>query len=187
MNFHNKAIGLGSFFKCRPYDYTNDELNLPQGHEDRIRMVDLLPANRKRCEDENDGSVRPTDWLEHTAEAHPALDQSYGPGTWKRLMMGDRVTQYGSFYTGPTREFSNIHGQKNWDHQLETKEKVKALQVRTLNTTSLQTLESISSKKSVLRNSKPMIATSWQDSKPSPVAGPTRTIGIGHSAYRIEH
>ena len=26
VNSHNKAIGLGSFFKLWPYDYTNDEL-----------------------------------------------------------------------------------------------------------------------------------------------------------------
>ncbi len=44
-------------------------------------------------------------------------------------MMGDLMTQYGSFYTGATRQFSNIHGQKDRDHQLETKEKVKTLQM----------------------------------------------------------
>ena len=59
VNSHNKAIGLGLFFKHQPYDYTNDELNLPQGHEDRICMVDLLPANRKQHEDEADDSVLP--------------------------------------------------------------------------------------------------------------------------------
>ena len=51
MNSSNEAIGLGSFFERRPYDYTKDELNLPQGHEDRIRMVDLLPIDRKLCTD----------------------------------------------------------------------------------------------------------------------------------------
>ena len=66
--------------------------------------------------------------LERTTEAHPSLDRSFGPGTWKRLMMGDLMTQYGSFYTGTSREFSNIHGQKDWTHQLETKKKGKALQ-----------------------------------------------------------
>jgi hypothetical protein len=112
MNSHNEAIGLDSFYKCRPYNYTDDELNLPQGHEDCICTVDLLPVDRKWHADEDDDSVHPTDWLERTAEAHPTLDRSFGPGTWKRLMIGDLMTQYGCFYTRVTREFSNIHGRK---------------------------------------------------------------------------
>ena len=32
----NNAIGLGSFFKRRSYDYTDEEFNLPQGHVDHI-------------------------------------------------------------------------------------------------------------------------------------------------------
>ena len=90
-------------------------------------MVNLLPANRKQRKDEDDDSVLPMDWLERTAEAHPSLDWSFGPGTWKRLMMGDLMTQYGCFYTRATREFNNIHGGKQWEHHLETKEKIKAL------------------------------------------------------------
>ena len=73
MNSCNEAIGLDLFYKRQPYDYIDNELNPPQGHEDHIRLVDLLPANRKRREDDND-SVLPMDWLEHTAEAHPSLD-----------------------------------------------------------------------------------------------------------------
>ena len=65
-------------FQTSPYDYTNEEFNLPQGHEDRIRMVDLLPASRHHHEQEDDDSLLPTDWLEHTG----------GPGTWKSLTMG---------------------------------------------------------------------------------------------------
>jgi hypothetical protein len=112
VNSCNEAIGLDLFYKCRPYKYTVDELNLPQGHEDRVCTVDLLPVDRKWHADEDNDSVRPTDWLERTAEAHPTLDRSFGPGTWKRLMIGDLMTQYGCFYTGVTREFSNIHGRK---------------------------------------------------------------------------
>ena len=91
-------------------------------------MVNLLPIDRKWHEDEDNDSVLPIDWLDCTSEAHPILDQSFGPGTWKHLMMGDLMTQYGSFYTRATMESSNIHGQKDWDHQLETKKKVKAHQ-----------------------------------------------------------
>ena len=43
MNTQNEAIGHGSFFKCWPYDYTNKEFSLPQGHEDHIRMVNSIP------------------------------------------------------------------------------------------------------------------------------------------------
>jgi hypothetical protein len=38
------------------------------------------------------------------------------------------MTQYSCFFTRATREFSNIHGQKDRDHHLETDEKVKPLQ-----------------------------------------------------------
>jgi len=61
-------------------------------------------------------------------KTHPSLNRSVGPGMWKRLVMGNLMTQYGCFYTRATREFSNIHGPKEWNHQLETKKKVKALQ-----------------------------------------------------------
>ena len=71
VNSRNEAIGLGSFYKRWQYDYTNNELNLPQGHEDRMRTVDLLPVDRKQHADEDNDSICPTDWLEHTAEAHP--------------------------------------------------------------------------------------------------------------------
>jgi hypothetical protein len=43
MNTQHEAIGLGLFFKRRPYDYTNDEFNLPQGHEDLIRRSICFP------------------------------------------------------------------------------------------------------------------------------------------------
>jgi hypothetical protein len=92
MNTQNNAIGCGSFFKHRPYDYTNKEFNLPQGHEDRIHTVDLLFANRHRREQEEDNSFLPTDWLECTGELHPMLDHSFDPGTWKSLAMGDNKT-----------------------------------------------------------------------------------------------
>ena len=92
MNTQNEAIGCGSFFKHQPYDYTNKEFNLPQGHEDRICMVNLLPADRQRREQEDDNSLLPTDWLKCTGELHPALDLCFDPGTWKSLFMGDNKT-----------------------------------------------------------------------------------------------
>jgi hypothetical protein len=51
------------FFKHRLYNNTNDKFNLWQGHEDHIRMVNLLPANRACREEDNDDSVLPNDWL----------------------------------------------------------------------------------------------------------------------------
>ena len=89
INSQGEAIGLGPFFQHPPYDYTNEEMNLPQGHEDRIRTIDLLPDDRKHREQDDDDSVLPTDWLQRTGEISFALDKSFGKGTWKRLMIGD--------------------------------------------------------------------------------------------------
>ena len=109
-------------------DYTDEEMNLPQGHEDRIRTVDLLPNDKKRREQDDDNSVLPTDWLEHTGEASLALDHDFGKGTWKRLMMGDLMTQYGCFYTGCTRHFQMVCVQEHHKHNLETQKAVKVIQ-----------------------------------------------------------
>ena len=129
VNEQNKAISLGSFFKRDAYDYTDEDLNLPQGHTDCIRTVNLLPEDRKHHEDADDDSVLPTDWLERTAELHHAgLDHCFGRGTWKRLIMGDLLYQYSSFYTNAERQFGNWHGQIAWDHKLETDKKVQSLQ-----------------------------------------------------------
>jgi len=103
-------------------------MNLPQGHEDRIRMIDLLPDDRKRHEQEDDDSVLPTDWLEHTGEASLALDHNFGKGTWKRLMMGNLMTMYGCFYTGCTRHFQMVRVQEHHKHNLETQKAVKVIQ-----------------------------------------------------------
>ncbi len=128
INSQGEAIGLGSFFNRRPFDYTDEEMNLPQGHEDRIRTVDLLPEDRKRREQEDDDSVLPSDWLERTAEISFALDHDFGKGTWKRLMMGDLMTMYGCFYTGCTRHFQMIRAQEHHEHNLETNKAVKVIQ-----------------------------------------------------------
>ena len=124
----NNAVGLGLFFKHRSYDYTDKEFNLPQGHVDRIRTVDLTPEDRKRCEDAGDDSVLPTDWLERMTELHPSLDHTFGPKTWRHLMMADLMTQYGSFYNNAERQFGNWRVQTTFAHERETDEKVKALQ-----------------------------------------------------------
>jgi hypothetical protein len=77
----NNAIRLGSFFKSRSYNYTDEELNLPQGHVNPIRTVDLTPEDQKRCQDADDDSVLLTDWLERTTELHPSLNRTFGPRT----------------------------------------------------------------------------------------------------------
>ena len=128
VNDQNDAIGLGSFFKRDPYDYTDEELNLPQGHADRIRTVDLLPEDRKRREDADDDSILPSDWLERTAELHRAgLDHCHGVGTWRRLMMGDLMSQYGAFHTNAERQFGNFRAQMNANFMRETESKVTDL------------------------------------------------------------
>jgi hypothetical protein len=87
----------GLFLKHRPYDYTNDESNLLQGHDDHICTVDLLPTDRARREEDDNNSILPSDWLECTGEIHNLLDLSFGPGNWKSLSMGDLMTQYRNF------------------------------------------------------------------------------------------
>ena len=128
MNTQNEAIGCGFFFKRWPYDYTNKEFNLPQEHEDRICMVDLLPADRHRSKQEDNNSSLPTDWLEHTGELHPTLDLSFSPGTFKSLAMGDNMTQYGNFYSGVTRHFQMVRAQETHAHDLEMKKAIQTLQ-----------------------------------------------------------
>jgi hypothetical protein len=91
-------------------------------------MIDLTPEDRKSCEDANDDSVLPTDWLERTAELHPSLDRTFGPKTWRRLAMGDIMTQYGSFYNNAESQFGNWRFQTTLAHERETDEKVKSLQ-----------------------------------------------------------
>ena len=49
-NSHSHAIGRGSFYKHLPRDYTDKEHDLPQGHEDYIR-INLHLDDAKRCAD----------------------------------------------------------------------------------------------------------------------------------------
>ena len=91
--------------------------------------IDLTLKDRKRREDADDDSVLPTDWLEHTAELHPSLDPTFGPRTWRCLAMGDLMTQYGSFYTNPDRQFGNWCAHTSIAYNQETDKKVQALQV----------------------------------------------------------
>jgi hypothetical protein len=123
-----EAVGLGSFFKHRSYDYTNEELNLSQGHTDRIHSINLTPKDQTRLEDTGDDSVLPTDWLECTAEIHPSLDLTFGSRIWRRLAIGDLMTQYGSIYNNTERQFGNRRVKRSFAYNAETNKKVKALQ-----------------------------------------------------------
>jgi hypothetical protein len=44
INTQNKAIGRGLFFNRHPYDYTNEEFNLPQGHEIASAQAICFPS-----------------------------------------------------------------------------------------------------------------------------------------------
>ena len=125
INYQGKAIGLGSFFKRRLFDYTNEEMNHPQGHDDCIRMIDLLPSDRECHKQDDDDSVLPIDWLEHTGKISLALNHSFGKRTWKRLMMGDHDPV---FYTGCTMNFQMVCAQEHHEHTLETKRGIKVIQ-----------------------------------------------------------
>jgi hypothetical protein len=128
INTQNEAIGHGLFFERHPYDYTDEEFNLPQGHKDRIRTIDPLPVDRARCKEDDDDFILPTDWLECTGKLHRSLDQSFGPETWKSLMMGNFSCQYGNFYSGCTWHFQHVRLQHAEDHKQETKKEIKVLQ-----------------------------------------------------------
>ena len=114
MNTQNQAIGHGSFFKRRPYDYTDDELNLLQGHKDCIRTVDLLPKDVQCHTEVDDDSMLATDWLEQTGELRPSLDVSFRKGTFTHFTMDDLHTEYGNFYmhhwTFPAHMPVSCHG-----------------------------------------------------------------------------
>ena len=76
-NSHSQAIGRGSFFKHQPHDYTSEERDLPQGHEDHICTVDLLPKDVQRRPEADDNTMLVGNRVECTEELHPSLDISF--------------------------------------------------------------------------------------------------------------
>ena len=63
---NDKRVGLGSFFLCQEFDYSNQEFYQSQGHKDRIRTADCNEVDRKTRRDNDDDSHRPSDWKERT-------------------------------------------------------------------------------------------------------------------------
>jgi len=59
-----KPVGFGSFYK-RPFgDYSREEFGASQGHQNRVRTIDLLNADVKRRIDSDDDSEEPSDWYD---------------------------------------------------------------------------------------------------------------------------
>ena len=62
MNCQGEAIGQVSLFKHQPFDYVDEDHDLPQGHENYIRMFNLLPKNKKLHEKIENEPVMLWDW-----------------------------------------------------------------------------------------------------------------------------
>jgi len=127
MNSQGQAIGRGSFYKLWSRDYTNEECDLPQGHKDRIRMVDLLPEATKCLADVGNDSMLATNWLEHTGELYPSLNILFGKGTFPRFAMGDLCLAYGNFYTGVTNYFTQMRSANVIEYHMETAQEIQLL------------------------------------------------------------
>jgi hypothetical protein len=56
--------------------------------------------DRKFCEENDDDSVTPTDWLKQTDKLHPLLDISFGKGACMHFATADFRIQFKNFYSG---------------------------------------------------------------------------------------
>ena len=68
-------IGFGSWYRRQPGKYSPHELTAGQGHEHRVRTVDLLPEDRLERENQDDDSMLMSDWKDRTSidpEVHRA-------------------------------------------------------------------------------------------------------------------
>jgi len=71
---NGKAIGTGSFWQRKPFDYSDYKQDLPQTHSNRIRTQDLTFADRSRRCAEDDVSIdsrklmheKHSDWVMRT-------------------------------------------------------------------------------------------------------------------------
>jgi hypothetical protein len=92
-------------------------------------LVDLLPEEDKKHQKEMDNdSVMPTDWLGCTGEFYPAVDLSYGKGTWKHLFMCVLKTHFRQFCIGVDGHFKSVHGEHSLAHMLKTQQNIKSLE-----------------------------------------------------------
>ena len=61
------VTGYGSWYKRKPYTYSNDEFKAPQVHNDRVCTVDCTPLNRDEHKLGNDNSFFESDWGKRTS------------------------------------------------------------------------------------------------------------------------
>ena len=59
--------GFGSWYKRTPLQYSCEELHAEQGHEDRIRTVDLYWSDAKQRRNRDDDSQLSSDWKDRTS------------------------------------------------------------------------------------------------------------------------
>lgn len=60
-------VGFGSFYKRCPGIYSQEELEAPQGHADRVRTADLIPEHKYAREQDDDDSELESDWHDRTS------------------------------------------------------------------------------------------------------------------------
>jgi len=62
-----KPKGFGSFYQRKPFHYSHAEKMATQGHEDRVRTVDLTLEDCAERELADDNSCKPSDWKDRTS------------------------------------------------------------------------------------------------------------------------
>jgi hypothetical protein len=69
------SVGIGSWYNWQPFDYINEESDLPQGHKDQVRIINLLAEDEKHC-GKDDGILLLQSYLfEHTGQLHSSVEQ----------------------------------------------------------------------------------------------------------------
>ena len=53
-----------------PFKYTRHELDLEQGHKDRVRTADCMHNDQRRRRGFRDDSQEPSDWKDRTSLSH---------------------------------------------------------------------------------------------------------------------
>jgi Rps23 Pro-64 3,4-dihydroxylase Tpa1-like proline 4-hydroxylase len=100
---NGKAIGRGSFWFRKPFDYSDYERDLPQGDYDRIRSQDLTFSDRQRRVEADDISVSSTrggpvrsDWDVRTGNYRTGDSYSINDPTFHKLTTAEMVKLYKS-------------------------------------------------------------------------------------------
>ena len=67
-DMQGRNVGFGSWYNRQYNDYTCEECYATKYNKDRMRTVDMTPADRLNRELKDDDSVRASDWRERTSQ-----------------------------------------------------------------------------------------------------------------------